>query len=61
MWRDNQMNYLKNMFKKGINYLIVLTIGRIVLNIVIDEIKPNRLNSKWGIPYIGCTYDRRRN
>lgn len=36
---------------------MTLLIGGIIMDIILDEIKPNRLNQKWyGLPYIGPTY-----
>lgn len=35
---------------------IVFWVGDRVLNQILDEIKPNRLNSKFMFPYIGRSY-----
>ncbi len=40
------------MIKKIISFFVILWIA----NRVQDEIQPNRLNMKWGIPYIGKSY-----
>ncbi len=42
---------------KILAFFIILKIGNTLQNKVLDEIKPNRLNSKWwGLPYIGRSY-----
>lgn len=39
---------------------MTLIIGGIIMDIIVDEIKPNRLNQKWyRLPYIGPTYSHK--
>lgn len=46
---------------KIITFFIVLWVGIRTQNEILDEIKPMRLNSKWGFPYIGRSYSKRIN
>lgn len=42
-----------------IKAIIMLLVGMRLQNEILDEIKPNRLNSTWyGLPYIGKSYNR---
>lgn len=43
-----------------IKFLIALFVGLRLQNEILDEIKPNRLNSTWyGLPYIGRSYSHK--
>ena len=47
-------------FKEFIMLPIIILIGIRIQNEILDEIKPNRLNSTWyGLPYIGRSYVRK--
>ncbi len=54
---------IKRSFKKVASkistFIIVILIGYRLQNEILDEIQPNRLNSKWGFPYFGRSYNRK--